>query len=83
MVSCGSADGNHARAHQWEQKEGENREERPWERVKEGSEKFAGFTKVQDEPILLYFCFHFCGFLTNSCLQVAILIPYLSLFDRN
>ena len=34
---------------------GENREERPWERVKEA--KFAGFTKVQDEPILLYFVF--------------------------
>ena len=32
-------------------KGGENREERPWERVKEA--KFAGFTKVQDEHILL------------------------------
>ena len=34
---------------------GENREERPWERVKEA--KFAGFTKIQDEPFLLYFVF--------------------------
>ena len=36
--------------------EGEqNRDERPWERVAEA--KFAGFTKIQDEPFLLCFVF--------------------------
>ena len=36
--------------------EGEqNRDERPWERVAEV--KFAGFTKIQDEPFLLCFVF--------------------------
>lgn len=59
---------------------GENREERPWERVGRG--EFAGFTKVQDEPILLYFVFISVVFLLILVSPVAILIPYLSLFDR-
>lgn len=59
---------------------GENREERPWERVKEA--KYAGFTKIQDELFFTLLFFHFCGFLTNYCLLVAVLIPCLLLFDR-
>ena len=50
VVSCWSADGgNHARAHQWEQKEKKT--------GRRGLERGLQRQKIQDEPFLLCFVF--------------------------